>query len=75
MSRPDAGPASSGLVDIRKSPGFGLAARRDARHKVAVQNGPSKGCSLPLTTMSRQENSPCQEVRRNEGFRVSSCES
>jgi len=25
-----------GLVDIRKSSGFGLAARRDARHHVAV---------------------------------------
>jgi hypothetical protein len=33
----------SGLVDIPKSSGFGLAARRDARHNVAVQNGHSDG--------------------------------
>jgi RHS repeat-associated protein len=38
MSRPDAASASSGLVDNRKSSGFGLAVRRDASHNVAVQN-------------------------------------
>jgi len=37
MSRPEAISASSGLVNIRESSGFTLAARRDANHNVAVQ--------------------------------------